>query len=317
MKTRVVHCIGFPAAVALLLAAPSLGQRFPERQLGSVGITVFRDENFRGQSATFRQDIPDLRQFGLNDRISSLTVAPGEFWEACESPNYQGRCVVFSNEERNLGNSGWTDKISSLRRVRGGGGGGGYPPPLGKYGIVLYDEPLFRGRSVSVKDSVDNLRSVNFHDRAESVRVVSGTWELCSEPRFRKCQTVRDDVPHLSVVGLNKKLSSVRPAAYDGGGGNYPPTYPNYPPTYPEEARLVLFEDVGYRGRSITLDRASSDLAGFGGRARSVQVISGRWLVCDRTRYAGRCQQISESIPDLDRWGLTGGILSARPEDRY
>jgi hypothetical protein len=312
MKNGLSRRIGFAAAAALSFAVTvtSIAQPSRGRQIGGIGITVFRDENFRGQSATFRQDIPDLRQYGLNDRISSLTVAPGEFWEACESANYQGRCVVFSNEERDLRNSGWTDKISSLRRVRGGGGGGGFPPPLGKYGIVLYDEPLFRGRSLSVKDSVDNLRSVNFHDRAESVRVVSGTWELCSEPRFRKCQTVRDDVPHLSAVGLNKKLSSVRPAAYDGGGGNYPPTYP-------EEARLVLFEDVGYRGRSITLDRSSSDLAGFGGRARSVQVISGRWLVCDRTRFAGRCQQISESVPDLDRWGLTGGILSARPADRY
>ncbi len=310
MTTRLAWRIGFVAAAALSLAVTAIAQPVRGRQIGGIGITVFRDENFRGQSATFRQDIPDLRQLGLNDRISSLTVAPGEFWEACESPNYQGRCVVFSNEERDLGNSGWSDKISSLRRVRRGGGGGGFPPPLGKYGIVLYDEPLFRGRSLSVKDSVDNLRSINFHDRAESVRVVSGAWELCSEPGYRKCQTVRNDVPHLSVVGLNKKLSSVRPAAYDGGGGNYPPTYP-------EEARIVLFEEDGYRGRSITLDQASSNLAGSGARARSVQVISGTWLVCDRPRYAGSCQQISGSVPDLDRLGLAGRVRSARPVDRY
>lgn len=309
MRNGLFRCLGFAATAALSFASASLAQVFPERQIGGIGITVFRDENYRGRSATFRQDVPDLRQYDLNDRITSLTVAPGEFWEACESPNYQGRCVVFSAEERDLRSAGWSDKISSLRRVRRGGGGGGYRPPLGKFGIVLYDEPFFRGRSVSVKDSVDNLRSLNFHDRAESVRVVAGTWELCAEPRFRRCQTVSTDVPSLSALGLNKKLSSARASAWDGGGGNYPPAYA-------EEARVVLFEDVGYRGRSIALDRASSDLAGFGGRARSIQVISGRWLVCDRARYAGRCQEVAESIPDIDRWGLDR-VMSARPVDRY
>jgi hypothetical protein len=274
--------------------------------MGGIGITVFQDENFRGENATFRQDVPDLRRYNFNDRITSLRVAPGEYWEACESPNYQGRCQVFSGEERNLRNVGWTDKISSLRRVRRGGGGGGFRPPIGKFGVVLYDEPFFRGRSVTIKEPVENLRSRNFHDRAESVRVVSGTWELCAEPRFRHCQRVNRDMPHLSSLGLNKKLSSVRPVGYGPGGG------PN-PPPYPTGARIVLFEGEGYRGPSVTLDAASGDLAGFGGRARSLQVLSGTWLVCDRPRFSGRCQQVNASVPDLDSWGLSGRIMSARP----
>lgn len=312
MTTRLVCCIGLVAAVFLSFSRPSPAQRFQERAIGGVGITVFRDENFRGENATFRQDVPDLRRYNFNDRITSLRVAPGEYWEACESPNYQGKCQVFSGDERNLRNVGWTDKISSLRRVRGGGGGGGFRPPIGKFGIVLYDEPFFRGRSVTIKDPTENLRFQSFHDRAESVRVLQGTWELCAEPRFRRCQTVDRDVPHLSSLGLNKKLSSARPAGpgYGGGGGNYPPPYPS-------EARLVLFEAEGYRGPSVTLDRASGDLAGFGGRARSVQVLSGSWLLCDRPRFSGRCQQISSSVPDLDRWGLGGRVMSARPVREY
>lgn len=304
MSTRVV-CRIVLATLALSFAISLPAQRF-ELQLDG-GITIYRDENFRGESATFRFDVPDLKQFGFNDRITSLRIPPGEYWEACELPNYKGRCQVFSGEERNLRQVGWTDRISSLRRVRGAVT---LPPQSGKYGIVLYDEPLFRGRSVSVKDSVENLRSVRFHDRAESVRVVSGAWELCTEPRFRKCQTVSRDVAHLSTLGLNKKLSSVRPTAWRDEGGAYSPAYP-------DEARLVLFEEAGYRGRSVTLDRASSDLAGFGGRAQSLQVISGTWLVCDRPGFSGRCQQVSESVPDLDRWGLAARVWSARPVDRY
>jgi hypothetical protein len=298
--------IGIATAALLSFALPSLAQPYPERQIGGIGVTVFRDENFRGRNATFRQDIPDLKAYGFNDRITSLRVAPGQYWEACERPDYQGRCQVFSGEESDLRRIGWTDRISSLRRVRGGG----RPPSLGKFGIVLYDDPLFTGRSVTVKDAVDNLRSMNFHDRTESVRVVAGTWELCAEPGYRRCQTVDGDVAHLSTLGLNKKLSSVRPVGRDEGGGG------DYPPTYPSEARLVLFEDEGYRGPSLAIDTATTNLGRFG-RARSLQVISGTWLVCDGPRFTGRCEQVSSSVPDLDRWGRTGTIRSARPVDRY
>ena len=277
--------------------------------MGGIGITVFRDENFRGQNATFRQDVPDLRQYGFNDRITSLRVAPGDFWEACEAPNYQGRCQVFSGEERDLRRVGWTDRISSLRRVRGGGGGEFRPPSFSRVGIVLYDDPFFRGNSLPLEGPIDNLRSQNFHDRAESVRVISGRWEICAEPGFRRCQIVDRDVTQLSSLGLNKKLSSVRPVGYGSGGGNRPP--------YPKgRARLILFDAERYLGRSYPLDEASALLSGFAGRARSLQVLSGTWLVCDGPRFTGRCEQVSSNVPDLNRFGLGGRIMSARPIDR-
>ena len=98
MTTRLVPRIGFVAAAVLSFAVTSMAQPSRGRQIGGIGITVFRDENFRGQSATFRQDIPDLRQLGLNDRISaridagastsrlmasycaSFCVSPGSKW---------------------------------------------------------------------------------------------------------------------------------------------------------------------------------------------------------------------------------------------
>lgn len=305
------------AAFATALLPASLPAQ--DRRLGGVGITVFQDENFRGENASFRSDVPDLRRFGFNDRITSLQVAPGEYWEGCEDANYRGRCQVFSGEERDLRRVGWSDKISSLRRVRGGGGGGGgivVPPrpPLSRRGIVLYDDPFFRGNSLPVNRPIDNLRFQSFHDRAESVRVVSGRWELCAEPGFRRCQIVDRDVPTLSALGLNKKLSSVRPAGFvpggPGGGGGYPPPYPDAP-------RLVLFEGPGYRGQSVTLDSASAILSGISGRARSAQVLGGTWLLCEQPRFSGRCQEISESVPDLDRWGQVGRVMSARPVRGY
>jgi hypothetical protein len=309
MKKRSISRFGL--AVILAVAAAPLLAQYRERAIGGVGITVYRDENFRGENATFRQDVSDLRGYRFSDRITSLRVAPGEYWEACERANYQGRCQVFSGEERDLRRIGWTDRISSLRRVRGGGGGGnpGPFPPDTRRGIVLYDDPYFRGNSLPIRDASDNLRFQSFHDRAESVRVLSGRWELCAEPRFRRCQIVDRDVPTLSSLGLNKKLSSVRPVGGGGGGG--------YPPPYPETERLVLFEGPGYRGESVTVESATAILSGFGARARSVQVLGGAWLVCEGPRFTGRCQEVSSNIPDLDRWGQMGRILSARPVRGY
>jgi Beta/Gamma crystallin len=70
--------------IFLLLVNTTIGttpSSAQERQMGGVGITVFADSNFRGQGATFRQDVRDLARHDFNDRISSLRVAPGEQWE--------------------------------------------------------------------------------------------------------------------------------------------------------------------------------------------------------------------------------------------
>lgn len=57
------------------------------RQMGGIGITVYDDPNSRGRNASFRTAIVNLQRSGMNDRISSLEVAPGELWEACEHDN--------------------------------------------------------------------------------------------------------------------------------------------------------------------------------------------------------------------------------------
>ena len=87
---------------------------------GNTTITVYRDANFRGQSMTFREEIPNLRNSGLNDAISSLRLDRGS-WEVCEDANYRGRCQIITGNVRDLGRSGLNDRISSLRPARRGG----------------------------------------------------------------------------------------------------------------------------------------------------------------------------------------------------
>jgi hypothetical protein len=115
------------ALIACLLFSLPLASQDPARATGGVGLSVWKDANYRGENATFRNDVADLSRYGLRGSISSLRAGPGELWEVCERVNYGGNCQVFSGSEPNLDRNNWNDRIASVRRVKNGGGGGGDP----------------------------------------------------------------------------------------------------------------------------------------------------------------------------------------------
>jgi hypothetical protein len=189
-------------------------------------------------------------------------------------------------------------------------GGTGRRPADFKDGIVLYDDPFFRGNSLPVRVPIDDLRSQNFHDRAESVRVVSGRWgAVC-----------RAALPPLPDRGARRRPSlepRLEQEAELGPASRFGIRSRHESAAAVSRARSAGALRGGWLPRPLRdIDSASGDLAGFGGGARSVQVLSGTWLLCDRRMFLGRCQQVSSSIPDLDQSGLGGRIMSARPIDR-
>jgi hypothetical protein len=208
--------------VAVAMGSATRAAQPDARQMGGIGITVFEDSNYRGRNATFRDDEPDLRRAGLNDRIQSLQVAPGEMWEVCRDIQYRD-CVQVSSDYsdlRRLGNL--SGEISSARPWRSGGGfpgpGPGPVPPFPGPGVrgrlVIYSGINFTGRAtvVSTQSSAINLRS------AGSVRVEGGNWQICEDTNFRgRCSTVNVDVPDIRSFGLPGRVRSARP--------NAPPQY--------------------------------------------------------------------------------------------
>ena len=88
---------------------------------GRNSITVYRDNGFRGASASFQGEVGDLRNSGFSDSISSMEFR-GE-WEACTDAYFRGYCQTFRDNVRNLDRWGMNDRISSIRPVRGGGRG--------------------------------------------------------------------------------------------------------------------------------------------------------------------------------------------------
>jgi|EndMetStandDraft_5_1072996.scaffolds.fasta_scaffold289517_2 hypothetical protein len=208
--------------LSLAVSAMSLDASAQQRSrgYGYSGVTVYEDPNFRGDSVTFRDEVPDLRQEGLNDRISSIRVDGNQAWEVCRDVNFGGGCRTFQGSIGDLRAEGWNDRISSMRAVgfsrgnAGNGRGWGWGNQRGNTNsrqsrLVLYDRPNFRGDSRDVMNYTNNLGSAG--DRARSVQIYGGTWELCDgASRNARCVTVSDDVPDLRNLGLRNGVTSAR-----------------------------------------------------------------------------------------------------------
>jgi hypothetical protein len=210
----------FALALALAISAFSLDASAQRgRAIGGYsGITVYEDPDFRGDSVTFRSEVSDLRQHGLNDRISSLEADGNQAWEVCRDINFEGGCRVFRGTIDDLRSEGWNDRISSMRVVGSARGNSNRGRRWGnargdvnnrQSRLVVYDRPNFRGDSRDVLNSVTNLGSAG--DRARSVQVYGGTWELCDGAfRNARCVTVSDNVPDLRDMGFRNGITSAR-----------------------------------------------------------------------------------------------------------
>ena len=323
---RVVQCV---VASVLVFTGIALSAQPQERAMGGiVGITVYDDRDFRGRNANFRDDVADLRSSGMNDRIVSFEIARGETWEVCEHAFFGGRCQVFTGYESDLRQRGWGRMISSMRRVRGGGGGGnggGWGGGGGggnARGLVLYSGRNFGGESRVIDGFANDLRQLNFNDKAESVRVPRGErWEVCDNIEFVRCQVVEGDISDLNRIGLRRKISSVRPTRGGGGGGwgggngggngggggggggwgggGF-------------AGRITLYTGQNYTGRSFVVDRETANVNMSS--AQSVRVDRGsNWQLCEDEGFRGRCTTVNVDIPNIRSLGLPGRVRSARP----
>ena len=92
-----------------------------------------------------------------------------------------------------------------------GGNGGGYGGSGGPTGLIVYENPDYRGMRLEVSDSITDLVDSGLDDQITSVRVLRGSWQLCSGRDFNgQCWTVDADNPNLKALGANDTVSSIR-----------------------------------------------------------------------------------------------------------
>lgn len=186
------------------------------------GAVVFTDPNFGGQAMTLRGPVPNLVPSGMNDKISSIQIPDGESWEVCQDVDYGNQCQVLTGSISDLRRMGWNDRISSLRPVGSNSNYGyrrndnvydnddvynnrGSVYNNGSQGLVFYGRTGFRGASRVVTSGSTNVgwaaRSIQVRDNRP--------WQVCDNTG--ECVTITQDVPDVSELGLNGRITSVRP----------------------------------------------------------------------------------------------------------
>jgi hypothetical protein len=180
---------------------------------GGGSLTLFDSPGMTGRAFNVNGAVSNLDGTGFNDRAQSAIINSGS-WQICADNDFQGSCEVLGpGQWPNLG--GVTGRVSSLRPMPGAGaagpgpGGGGWGG--GRARVVLYESPNFQGRSYTVnEDSILNLDTTGFNDRAASMRVERGYWMFCTDASFMgECRTFGPgDYPTLSW--FNNRISSGR-----------------------------------------------------------------------------------------------------------
>lgn len=277
-------------------------------------ITFFEYPGFGGGQLTLRGYTPNIVSTGFNDRASSIVVGSGR-WEVCTDVEFKGTCVTFTRGEYPGLDPRLNGRISSAREV---GSYGDRREGYGNYGsgqIELFSQPNFTGRSVSLEREQAEFAGIGFNDRAASAVVTSGVWELCADNGFAgNCRRYPPGrYPDLGY-GMARQVSSARvvravsdaPAVVRGG----------YVPA-PVVGRIVLYEEPGLAGRSLSVSSGIVDLqsTGFGEDGpTSAYVESGSWSLCVRPNFGGRCLVLGPGrYDDLYQAGLRRPVASLQP----
>ena len=289
---------------AALLATSAIAAQAAE-------LILFESPGFSGRQLTLRGHMPDINSYGFNDRASSVTVRSG-VWEVCTDAEFRGFCATLQPGEYRMLDPRFNDRIASAREVTATADiAVTRTEPLRhdpRGSIELFGQSGFLGRSVTIEHSVPNFDQVGFNDRATSLIVREGTWQLCSDGGFSGTCRVFEPGRYADIgPGLAREISSARLVG--------PVVMPPLPLPTPEIPRIVLFDDDSFRGRSLAVNDELADLrrSTFNDDTASVMIESGNWEVCTDTYYRGQCRVLSPGQYRRLDSAMYRAISSVRP----
>lgn len=198
---------------------------------------------------------------------------------------------------------------------------------------IIYSNADFTGRSLRVTGAIPRLADYRFNDKASSIRVTGGAWEVCVDANYRgRCEIIEYRADRLNQIRLNNKITSIRPVSYSSGG-RYDRDYRGdrdyrsgrrygrgggygYGSNY--NAPVVLFQHPNYRGDALPLNGAVAELGQlrFNDKVSSIAIQNGAWEVCTDAHFRGRCEIVTASTSELGYYRLNDTISSIRPAGR-
>lgn len=113
--------------------------------------------------------------------------------------------------------------------------------------VTFYSQEGLRGQAFTADGTIDNFEYVGFNDRASSLVIQRGRWEVCDDAYYRGYCTVLSpgQYPSLAAMGLNNRISSVRPIGGQPVQAHVPP--PPVPAPYafyPQHGEPLYSADV-------------------------------------------------------------------------
>ena len=197
--------------------------------------------------------------------------------------------------------------------------------------VTFYQNENYQGRTFTAEGQVGDLQRFGFSDRASSVVVKGGSWEVCDNVNFsgRCVIMLPGNYPSVNGIGLNDRISSVRVSNPNARveDGRYQAAVAA-PVSSNENGQVVFYSSEGFQGQSFTADNQVEDFTrfGFNDRAASAVVLGDRWEACENSRFGGRCVVLRPGrYPSLTAMGMSGRISSVRAvsydarvsDDRY
>jgi len=200
---------GLKVELSKVQNGPGHGQGTGQRPAGrpGLGVTLYRDNNYRGASEAIYSDTPRLKggQIG-NDALSSIRVPQGCRAILYEDIEYGGRFIELYGDEPELGRTRiGNDQVSSLRVDCGG---------YGQQGVTLFRDVNFRGTSEVFYGDTPKMKGTQVgNDELSSIRVPDGCRVILYEDidyRGRSVELNRDE-PNLGNTRIgNDQVSSFR-----------------------------------------------------------------------------------------------------------
>jgi hypothetical protein len=192
--------------------------------------------------------------------------------------------------------------------------------------LTLFTDSNFRGPRITVEREAYNLADMGFNDRASSMVVRSGVWQVCENKDFGGyCQEFGPG-EYRELPRFNDRVSSVREISRGGrGGGGYGRDErderrggPGWRGERDERGgprgdAVQLFSGQRFEGAAVSLsgDVRSLDQVGFNDRAGSIVINEGRWEFCEHGDFRGQCMVFGPGrYPFLE--GMNNRISSMR-----
>ena len=195
-------------------------------------LEVYSGAGQNGGSARLDRDNGNFATIGFNDRTTSIVI-DGGYWQLCSDANYQGTCRVFGPGRHDDLGRGLDGRVSSARMIdeREARRQQQYEQqqyqqnpqnPQNQYqqypqqqyqqrgAILLFPDADMRGEPLALDRNMDDLVRQNFNDRAGSIVVNEGQWEVCSDANFRgRCEVIGPG-QYARLNALDNKISSLR-----------------------------------------------------------------------------------------------------------